>query len=190
MKQNLMLKLLAVAGLTVVIQIALWMVSSTITDRQQYRDEAVKSIEASYAGPQTLIGPVLVRPYTQTTETQEPDAKGKMQTVKHVAELTATTFPHVLEVRGKMTPTERQHGLYKVTVYEFGGHLTGSFEVVDPQTTGTVVWGEPYLALSVDDVRGIVGRRRWWSTARRGRCFRELRRRGVGSRICGFRCAG
>jgi inner membrane protein len=157
MKQNLMLKLLAVAGLTVVIQIALWMVSSTITDRQQYRDEAVRSIEASYAGPQTLIGPVLVRPYTQTTETQEPDAKGKMQTVKHVAELTATTFPHVLEVRGKMTPTERQHGLYKVTVYEFGGHLTGAFEVVDPQTVGTVVWGEPYLALSVDDVRGIVG---------------------------------
>jgi inner membrane protein len=30
-------------------------------------------------------------------------------------------------------------------------------EIVQPQTTGTVVWGEPYLAMSVEDVRGIVG---------------------------------
>jgi inner membrane protein len=157
MKQSLVVKLLAIAGLTLVIQIALWMVMSTITDRQQYRDEAVKSIESSYAGPQTLIGPVLVRPYTQTTETQEPDAKGRMQTVKHVTELTAASFPHELDVRGTLTPTERQHGLYKVTVYEFGGHLRGEFQVVDPQTAGMVVWGEPYLALSVEDVRGIVG---------------------------------
>src|ERR1700710_1299079 len=30
-------------------------------------------------------------------------------------------------------------------------------EIVQSQTTGTIVCGEPYLAMSVDDVRGIVG---------------------------------
>ena len=30
-------------------------------------------------------------------------------------------------------------------------------EIVPPQTTGQVAWGEPYLAMSVEDVRGIVG---------------------------------
>jgi inner membrane protein len=157
MNPKLALKLLVIGVVTGVILIALAMVNGTITDRQKYRDDAVKSIEASYAGPQTVIGPVLVRPYTQTTVTMEDGEKGVKKRVEHVAALTATSFPHVLDVRGKLTPTERRHGLYTVTVYEFAGHLKGSVEIVPPQTTGQVEWGEPYLAMSVEDVRGIVG---------------------------------
>jgi inner membrane protein len=157
MNLKLALKLLVIGVVTGVILIALAMVNGTITDRQKYRDEAVKSIEASYAGPQTVIGPVLVRPYKQTTVTMEDGEKGVKRRVEHVAALTATSFPHVLNVRGKLTPTERRHGLYTVTVYELAGHLEGSVEIVPPQTTGQVEWGEPYLAMSVEDVRGIVG---------------------------------
>jgi inner membrane protein len=157
MSRSLALKLLVIGVVTGVILIALMMVNGIITDRQAYRDDAVKSIEASYAGPQTVIGPVLVRPYTQTTVTLEDGDKETKKRVERIAELTATSFPHVLDVRGKLTPTERRHGLYTVTVYEFAGHLKGSIEIVQPQTVGKVEWGEPYLAMSVDDVRGIVG---------------------------------
>jgi inner membrane protein len=157
MNLKLALKLLVIGVVTGVILIALAMVNATITDRQKYRDEAVESIETSYAGPQTVIGPVLVRPYKQTTVTMEDGEKGVKRRVEHVAALTATSFPHVLNVRGKLTPTERRHGLYTVTVYELAGHLEGSLEIVPPLTTGQVVWGEPYLAMSVEDVRGIVG---------------------------------
>jgi inner membrane protein len=157
MNRSLALKLFVIGVVTGVILVALAMVNGTINDRQKYRDDAVKSIEASYAGPQTVIGPVLIRPYTQTTVTIEDGEKGTKKKVEHVTALTATSFPHVLDVRGRLTPTERRHGLYKVTVYEFAGHLTGSLEIVQPQTTGKVEWGEPYLAMSVEDVRGIVG---------------------------------
>ncbi len=157
MNRLLALKMLVIGLVTGAILIALMMVNGIITDRQAYRDNAVKSIEASYAGPQTVIGPVLVRPYRQTTVTLEDGDKGSKKKVERVAELTATSFPHVLNVRGKLMPTERRHGLYTVTVYEFAGHLKGSIEIVQPQTTGKVEWGEPYLAMSVDDVRGIVG---------------------------------
>ena len=116
----------------------------------------MKGIETSYAGPQTVIGPVLVRPYTETTVTIEDVEKGGKKRVEHVARLTATSFPHLLDIRGKLTPTERRHGLYTVTVYEFAGHLKGAVEII-PQTTGTVEWGEPNLAMSVEDVLGIVG---------------------------------
>jgi inner membrane protein len=162
MNLRLAFKLLVIGVVTGVILIALAMVNGTITDRQKYRDDAVKSIEASYAGPQTVIGPVLVRPYTQTTVTIEDGEKGVKKRVEHVATLPATSFPHVLDVRGKLTPTERRHGLYTVTVYEFAGHLKGSVEIVPPQTTGQVEWGEPYLAMSVEDVRGIVGTLTAW----------------------------
>jgi inner membrane protein len=70
----------------------------------------------------------------------------------------ATSFPRDLKIVGNMVPSEKRHGLYKVTVYEFQGQLTGAVDVVDPKTEGKVVWGEPYLALSISDVRGIVGR--------------------------------
>jgi inner membrane protein len=157
MNKMLGLKMLVIAVVMGVIWIALLMVNGTIDDRRQFRDEAVKSIEASYAGPQTLVGPVLVRPYTETTETIEEDQKGNKKRVEHTDTLNAISFPHELNVRGTMTPNERRHGLYNVTVYEFAGDVTGSMDVVQPKTEGTVVWGEPYLALSVQDVRGIVG---------------------------------
>ena len=154
---RMMVKGFVVASVSVVILIALIYVNSVIWDRQSYRDEAVKSIEESYAGNQMLVGPVLVRPYTLTTETEEEDMNGKKKTVPHVAELQAMYFPRNLVVKGTLKPGEKRHGLYKVEVYEFGGSLGGSMEVHDPETKGSVAWGEPYLALSVEDVRGIVG---------------------------------
>jgi inner membrane protein len=157
MNRTLAFKLLVIGVVTGVISIALAMVNGTITDRQRFRDDAVKSIEASYAGTQTLIGPVLIWPYKQTTVTLEDAGKGTKKPVEHTASLTAIWFPHVFDVRGKLTPTERRHGLYTVTVYEFASHLKGAMEIAPPQTTGKVEWGEPYLAMSVEDVRGIVG---------------------------------
>lgn len=157
MNQNLILKFLAIAGLTVVILIALYMVSGVITDRQRYREEAIHSIEASYSGPQTLVGPVLIRPYIQTTQITETNDKGGKKTVTRRSELLATSFPRDLSVQGQVVPSERRHGLYKVTVYEFAGHAQGWMDIVDPVMEGSVVWGEPYLALSVADVRGIIG---------------------------------
>ena len=158
MNKMLLQKGFVIFALACVILIALFMVSGVVDDRQKFRDAAVQSIEGSYAGPQILIGPVLVRPYTQTIETTETNDKGVKKTSVRKQELTATSFPRELNVRGSMLPSERRHGLYKVEVYELQSQLKGHFDVVDPQTEGTVAWGEPYLALSVTDVRGIVGR--------------------------------
>jgi inner membrane protein len=76
MNKMLLQKGFIISALACVILIALFMVSGVVDDRQKYRDAAVQSIEGSYAGPQTLIGPVLVRPYTQTVETTETSDKG------------------------------------------------------------------------------------------------------------------
>jgi len=157
MKFALALKLLVIGIVTIVISVALVMVNGTITDRQRYRDDTVRSIEASYASQQTLIGPVLVRPYTETTVTTERDDKGTLKPVTHTASLNALSFPHTLNLTGQLKPNERRHGLYSVELYELAAHLTGGIDLARPQTTGTIVFGEPYLALSVEDVRGFVG---------------------------------
>ena len=158
MNKIMLQKGLVIAALTSVILIALYMVSGVVDDRQKYREAAVQSIEGSYAGPQTLIGPVLVRPYTQTITNTETTEKGVKNTRVQKVDLTATSYPVELNMSGVMLPSERRHGLYGVEVYEFQGQLKGRFDVIEPRTEGTVVWGEPYLALSVTDVRGIMGR--------------------------------
>ena len=157
MNKMLAQKALTISALACVILIALYMVNGVIEDREKYRDEAVRAIEASYAGPQMLVGPVLVRPYTQTVTTTEIGDKGTRKTNVRKQELTATTFPRELDVRGTIIPNERRHGLYKVQVYEFQGQLKGRLDVIDPPMDGAVVWAEPYLELSLADVRGIVG---------------------------------
>jgi inner membrane protein len=157
MKFSMALKLFVIGIVTIVISIALWIVNATISDRQTYRDEAVKSIESSYAGPQSIIGPVLVRPYTEITSTVETDDKGVQKHVVRSTSLNALSYPAALDLRGQLKPDERRHGLYRVTVYELDAHLNGSIPVTQPHTTGTIQWGEPYLAMSVDDVRGFTG---------------------------------
>jgi inner membrane protein len=159
MKFSIALKMLIIGAVTIVIGVALFLVNGTIAERQAYRDDAIRSIEGSYAGPQTVIGPILIRPYTQTSVTLDADEKGVKHPVEHTAQLNATYFPHTLDVHGTLVPSQRRHGLYSVTVYEFTGHIDTAFDLTPPHLPehATVVFGEPYLALSVADVRGIVG---------------------------------
>jgi len=159
---RLFFKAFTIGGLTVVILIALVMISDTIDSRQKYRDEASKSIKDSYASSQTLVGPILIRPFTVTTHTTQVNDKGVKQVVDHTRTGTARSFPHELNVTGELVPSERRHGLYKVPVYEFDSHLSGTIDVADAplregETAQNVTYGTPYLALAISDVRGIIG---------------------------------
>ena len=151
------LKLLIVSVLTGVILLALLAVYGVLASRQSYRAEAITSIGESYAGQQTLTGPVLVEPYAQTMETVVTDEKGKRQITTSRVESTALIFPTELTITGEMRPSERRHGPYKVAVYEAGLHFAGTLHAPVQHLAGKVEWGEPYLGFGVTDVRGLVG---------------------------------
>ena len=157
MNKMLVLKLLAIAALTVVILIALFMVSGIITDRERFRDEAISSIEESYAGAQTWVGPVLVQPYTEPETSTElgPDGKTKVNVV--MKEVSDVTFPAKMAFAGTLDPSERRHGLYRAAVYGMQAHVTASIDVPDQPSTSGRNFGEPYLAFELSDVRGIIG---------------------------------
>ncbi len=159
---KLVLKVLAIGALTIVILIALFMISNIISSRQSYRDDARRSIEESYASSQTIVGPILIRPFTVTSHSTRTDEDGVRKTIDHTRTGSAWSFPNELNVTGTLAPNERRHGLYKVPVYTLDSHLTGSVDVADAQlndgeTPQNVTYGTPYFALAVTDVRGIVG---------------------------------
>ena len=73
---KLWLKIAMVAAMTLAILVPLMMIFGVIQERQRYRDEAVADIAANIGQAQTLAGPVLVVPYTETMLRQVRDANG------------------------------------------------------------------------------------------------------------------
>ena len=160
MQRSLLLKSIVDALLIAAILIPLGMIRGTIAERQAYRQQAVAAIAESYAGPQTLVGPLLVVPYLVETQTTQNDEKGVPHTVVNNTWLQWVLFPKTLQMTGNVVPGVRHLGLHEVRVYELRGKLAGRFDLSIPQQAngGKVVRvGTPFVSIGVDDVRGLIG---------------------------------
>jgi len=156
-KAALFFKLFIVGIFSFIIVIALLFVMNVISDRQDYRDQARKQISASYATSQRVVGPVFIQPYRITTTTESVDEHGVKHKDVRTDDGTYSVFPAQLSIQGTLKPDIRRHGLYRVPVYEFSGSFVAHFNVPPPPLKGDVSYGIPYLAIAIQDSRGIVG---------------------------------
>jgi inner membrane protein len=161
MNRPLLLKLLAIIVLTLLILIPLSLIRDTVQDRQQHRQEAVASIAASYAGGQTITGPVLVVPYKIKIDEVAQDAEGKKTYHSRNEDRQYLFFPKDLQMRGELLPGERYRGLHKVHVYELQSSFNGRIEYQLPPAAqlaaDQITLSHPYLAIRISDVRGLLG---------------------------------
>jgi inner membrane protein len=155
------MKALVIAILMVVLLIPLQMINATIKDRANYRQEAVAKIAESYAGPQTLSGPVLVVPYVETQLSESLDANGKKVESESQSSGRWLYFPKTLSVDGKLAPSERNLGLHRVRVYELQSVSQAGFDLTLPPAPVSAglsrALGTPYLSYDIADVRGLIG---------------------------------
>lgn len=160
MNRPLWLKLIVVVVLTLAILIPLGLIRSTIAEREGYRLQAVASIAESYAGPQTLIGPMLIVPYRVEVETVRNDDRGVPRKTVETVSREWVFFPRDLRVDGQVVPNVRRRGLHEVRVYELRAALAARFDAAIPaQAEGGVLRdiGAPYLSFGLSDVRGLIG---------------------------------
>ena len=160
MRSSLLFKFIVVAILVLAILIPLGMIRDTIAERQAYRQQAVAKVAESYAGPQTLVGPVLVVPYLAEVQTTHNDENGVQHVVLHNEWMQWVFFPKSEQLDGKIVPDVRHLGLYDVQVYELRGRLSGRFDLTVPQSAAgcrLLQVGTPFLSVGVDDVRGLIG---------------------------------
>lgn len=153
------LKMLMVAGLTVLIMVPLMMILGTIQERQRYRDQAIQDVAANFGGRQVFAGPVLVVPYVQTVleDVDQPDG-----TVRRTARRSSgqwVYFPDNLSVDGTLDPDTRKRGLHEVRVYQWNGTAKAGFDVTLPAApaSGTRSIGRPWLSYGIADVAGLQG---------------------------------
>jgi inner membrane protein len=163
-QKSLLFKILAVFGLMLLIGIPLIMINATIADRMAFRDEAVRSVAADSVRAQSLLGPILVLPYTEEYEEVVPLAEGrtdKAKTVQRVLNKQALVFPNEMRVNGVIETDQRYRGIHKILVYSGQYSFAGDFKLPGleslerAQPHSKLVLGRPYIALSIEDVRGV-----------------------------------
>jgi inner membrane protein len=163
MQKTLYLKALAIFLLTLLIGVPLFMIQSTISERIQYRQQAVQSIATESVRAQTMAGPILVIPYTDAYDEEVPvsEKSEKTRIVRRSNDKVHFIFPNDLKINGVIDTDTRYKGIHKVLVYSGLHKISGDFHIPqNPQFKGdkpnsTITLGKPFLALSIDDVRGI-----------------------------------
>lgn len=152
-----------VLALTLAILIPLLMIRGTIQERQQYRDDAVRKVGASFGGRQTVGGPVLVVPYDEQVEEDVTGEDGIVRKVVRRKSSHWTFFPDTLAIDGELKPDTRKVGLHVVRVYEWNGTAAATFDVQVPADEGTTrrSIGQPWLSFGIADVGGLRGATRF-----------------------------
>ncbi|WP_338847372.1 cell envelope integrity protein CreD [Massilia sp. W12] len=162
MQKTLLLKVLSILLLVALITIPLMMVEGIITSRIHYRDEAVSSIAADSVSKQTLVGPLLVIPYTETYQEEQIDDTTKQKVVRNLKlNRHVYIFPNELTLSANMETAQRYRGMYKILVYSGQHKITGDFDIpvleqIAPEKPNShIALGQPFLSLGLSDTRGL-----------------------------------
>lgn len=163
LRHSALAKVAALIVLMLLLCIPLGEIGSLVAERRGSRDEAAQELAATHAGAQTLTGPLLLLPWTEHWVEDQRNSEGKV--VGQVAQQKrrqTLLLPEQLRIEGRMLPESRYRGIFEVLFYKLDGHLSGRFQIptqppAPTEKGGRLEMGTPMLALSLSDVRGIVG---------------------------------
>ncbi|MFQ1658812.1 cell envelope integrity protein CreD [Aeromonas veronii] len=126
-------------------------------ERQAYRSQAIHSIMASSSGPQRLMGPIIVQPYTRSVTVEQEGKRFVRQ-----EQIYRYLLPELLDIKANMEVTPRKLGIYQAQVYQTRLSLSGRLptaaqlqESAPLAGDDELVAGKPYLSLVLSDARGI-----------------------------------
>jgi inner membrane protein len=105
------------AGLIgLILIIPLMMVYALLWDRQEQANTAQNSIAAGWGGPQTIVGPVLVIPYTaDSVETVTENGKETTRTVRVTKELFLS--PESNAMKTELKPDRKKKSIYESVLF-------------------------------------------------------------------------
>ena len=150
--------------LAVLMLIPLDMIEGLIAERASRRAEAVASVQASFAGQQTVALPFFVWPYVEHWTEQTVDA-GNRVGIKQMSESKQLVwFAEQSQATAEVAvKNDRYRGIHRVRTYESTIAISGAAtwpdrSQVKPSADGRrIVWGDPRLVLPIADVRGLRG---------------------------------
>ena len=153
MRDSLLARAVVVLVLLGVLLVPLEMIRGLVTERESRRRAAVAEIGATWGGPQTLVGPVLVLPYRVLRRENVVPERTRVG-IAHAAFL-----PERLKVEGTLVPERRRRGIFEVVVYTVDLTVSGTLAAPDVRALGLdpddVSFGDAFLSVALSDTRGI-----------------------------------
>lgn len=154
-RSSQMLRLFSVGLLALLLQIPIAMIGGLVAERQERRQAAVIEVSSKWGNVQSIIGPVLIVPYTyRSTETS---ASGLQ--ITRTETRNAIFLPEQLRVRGSIDAELRHRGIFSIPVYKVGLTLEGEFTPPSFAELGLepagVAWERAQLAIGISDARAI-----------------------------------
>lgn len=160
MNRRILGKVGAMALLIVLLLFALGSIDGVVSERQRLRDQVVADIARSSSSSQTLTGPLLVVPYTQTLiDWRENSKTGQRYAEKREVKGQLYFLPELFTLDGRIRTELRSRGIYEARLYHADNQIGGRFEI--PAHFGiktdlaSYAFEQPYLALGICDIRGI-----------------------------------
>jgi inner membrane protein len=153
-------KSLALGAVLIALVLALESVSGVVAERAGRLREAERSVAASLASAQTLVGPVLERDCSETWEATQGEGKEK-KTVTERRDFKLVETPASLDIRGDAAIEPRYRGIFKVNGYVLkarfvAGWSDGVALVPQAQHTGSRLQCDaPMLFVALGDSRGV-----------------------------------
>ncbi len=138
---RLPLKMAGLAVLTLAYSLPLALIDSVVGDRASLLERTREEITASWGGPQTLTGPLLL--------IRHDSARGKDE---------AVLLPDRLDIEAALAPQIRYRGMFEAVVYTMDATLRGRFRTPSGGAgiPANLRWNGLKLRLSAGDLRGIV----------------------------------
>ncbi len=163
-RNSLFLKCLVIGVLAILMLVPLGMIEGLIAERASRRAEAIASVQASFAGPQTVALPFFVWPYTEQWSEQSFDAANRVRAIPMSESRSLVWFADQAQAAADVVvKNERYRGIHRVRTFESAMVIDGAMNWPDrsqikPSAEGRrIVWGEPRMVLPISDVRGIRG---------------------------------
>jgi inner membrane protein len=147
-------KFFLICGLIILLTIPMALIWFLVVEREGRSAEVTRELAELFGGPQQIIGPLLVVPYTvRTVHTRNDKA------VEEIEQRHAVFLPDDFAVSGDTKSEVRRRSIYDVTLYTARLKLSGRFptpdmRLVDPEAT-SVRWRDSFLSLAISDVSGL-----------------------------------
>ena len=138
---RLPLKMAGLAVLALAYSLPLALIDGVLGERAGLLERTREEITASWGGPQTLVGPLLLIPHDS--------ARGKDE---------AVLLPDRLDIEVSLAPQVRYRGMFEAVVYTMDATLRGRFRTPSGNAgmPANLRWSGLKLRLSAGDLRGIV----------------------------------
>jgi inner membrane protein len=158
LKESVMIKLFSIGFLILLLLIPSAWIQSLMEERQGRAAEVVAEISSKWSGSQTMMGPILVIPFTKIEKVKRWE---KEKLIEEVTEHTQRAYflPDQLLLESNIKPQVRHRGIFDAVVYDASISLTATF--ASPDFTrwsipdNQIHWKDASLVTGISDMRGI-----------------------------------